>query len=297
MRRILKYLKPYAVLVIAAVILLFGQAYCDLSLPNYMSKIVDTGIQQGGIESAAPQEVSEGTMDTLKGFMEEDQKPLVEASYTLVSKDSADYDTYLKKYPALENENIYVENQVDEQTQLELGAIFARPFASVSAIGQVIEAQQSGLDTIALDKQQNVDGTEKTTEIPPAIMQFMMYYTQQPEGTDFFAALNTYPDAGQVYRALNELLDEKLNGMDASMLQQMAIPAVRGGILGAGDGYYGDPAELHMEQWRPDASSGAGQRGLYRCRRLACRQSGRGRCARPAGADIYQGGELFQCGI
>lgn len=227
MRRILKYLKPYAVLVIAAVVLLFGQAYCDLSLPNYMSKIVDTGIQQGGIESAAPQAVSEGTMNTLKGFMEEDQKPLVEASYTLVSKDSADYDTYLKKYPALENENIYVENQVDEQTQLELGAIFARPFASVSAIGQVIEAQQSGLDTIALDKQQNADGTEKTAEIPPAIMQFMMYYAQQPEGTDFFAALNTYPDAGQVYGALNELLDEKLNGMDASMLQQMAIPAVK----------------------------------------------------------------------
>ena len=49
MRRIIKYMKPYAALVLAAVLLLFGQAYCDLSLPNYMSRIVDTGIQQGGI--------------------------------------------------------------------------------------------------------------------------------------------------------------------------------------------------------------------------------------------------------
>lgn len=227
MRRILKYLKPYAMLILAAVILLFGQAYCDLSLPNYMSKIVDTGIQQGGIESAAPQAVSEGTMNTLQAFMDDGQKNLAKASYTLVTKDSADYDTYLKEYPALENENIYVENKVDEKTQLELGAVFAKPFASVSAINQVIEAEKSGSNTIALDKQQNEDGTEKTAEIPPAVTQFMMYYAQQPKGTDFFAALNAYPDAQQVYGALGKLLDEKLGGMDASTLQQMAIPAVK----------------------------------------------------------------------
>ena len=227
MRRILKYLKPYAALIVAAVILLFGQAYCDLSLPNYMSKIVDYGIQQGGIESAAPQAVSENTMNTLQAFMDDDAKALAEASYTLVTKDSADYDTYLKEYPALENENVYVENKADDKTQLELGAIFAKPFASINAINQIMEAEQSGSDTISLDKQQNEDGTEKTAEIPPALMQFMMYYAQQPEGTDFFTALNTYPEAQQVYQSLNEVLEEKLGGMDESTLQQMAIPAVK----------------------------------------------------------------------
>ncbi len=227
MRRILKYLKPYAALIVAAVILLFGQAYCDLSLPNYMSKIVDTGIQQGGIESAAPKAVSEGTMNTLQAFMDEGQRELVQANYTLVTKDSAEYDAYLKEYPALENENIYVENKVDETTQLNLGAVFARPFASINAMDQVMNAEASGSDTIALDKQQNADGTEKTAEIPPVITQFMMYYAQQPEGTNFFTALNTYPDAQQVYQALDSLLDEKLGNMDASMLQQMAIPAVK----------------------------------------------------------------------
>ncbi|MEA5003495.1 MAG: ABC transporter permease, partial [Christensenella sp.] len=227
MRRILKYLKPYAALIVAAVILLFGQAYCDLSLPNYMSKIVDTGIQQGGIESAAPKAVSEGTMNTLQAFMEDGQKELVQANYTLVTKDSADYNTYLKEYPALENENIYVENKVDEATQLKLGGAFSRPFASISAIDQVIEAEKSGSDTIALDKQQNEDGTEKTAAIPPAVMQFMAFYAQQPEGTGFFDALNAYPDAQPVYQALDSLLDEKLGNMDASMLAQMAIPAVK----------------------------------------------------------------------
>ncbi|MEG1753256.1 MAG: hypothetical protein RR234_05020, partial [Christensenella sp.] len=59
MLRIVKHLKPYAALVLAAVLLLFAQAYCDLSLPNYMSKIVDRGIQQGGMENAIPMAVSE----------------------------------------------------------------------------------------------------------------------------------------------------------------------------------------------------------------------------------------------
>ena len=45
--------------------LLFVQAYCDLSLPDYTSKIVDTGIQQGGIESPLPQTVRQSTLDAL----------------------------------------------------------------------------------------------------------------------------------------------------------------------------------------------------------------------------------------
>ena len=70
MMRIMKYLKPYAALILAAIVLLFGQAFCDLSLPNYMSRIVDTGIQQGGIENAIPSAVSENTMNSLLPFMD-----------------------------------------------------------------------------------------------------------------------------------------------------------------------------------------------------------------------------------
>ena len=51
MLRLLKYLKPYWLLIVLDIALLFGQAMADLALPDYMSKIVNVGIQQGGIET------------------------------------------------------------------------------------------------------------------------------------------------------------------------------------------------------------------------------------------------------
>lgn len=56
--KLTKYLKPFTLGLIAAVILLFGQAMGDLSLPNFMSDIVNVGIQQNGIEHAAPDGIS-----------------------------------------------------------------------------------------------------------------------------------------------------------------------------------------------------------------------------------------------
>lgn len=227
MMRIMKYLKPYAALVLVAILLLFGQAFCDLSLPNYMSKIVDTGIQQGGIENAVPLAVSEGSMSTLLAFMDEGQRDLAKSNYTLITKDSPDYDTYLKEYPALEQENIYVKHELSEHDTLLMNPGFSKGFASISAIDQIMNAEQKGSDMLALDRQQNPDGSEKTAAIPPALMQFFGYYMQQPQGSDFFAVLNSYPQAQEVYQDLNTLLSEKLGSMDASLLQQTAIPAVK----------------------------------------------------------------------
>ena len=54
MKLLKTYLKPFAALVLACILLLFGQAMCDLTLPNLMSDIVNTGIQLGGVNEAAP---------------------------------------------------------------------------------------------------------------------------------------------------------------------------------------------------------------------------------------------------
>ena len=57
MMRLVKYLKPYTLLIVLNIALLFGQAFADLALPDYLSKIVNVGIQQGGIENAVPQAI------------------------------------------------------------------------------------------------------------------------------------------------------------------------------------------------------------------------------------------------
>lgn len=69
MKLLKTYLKPFAALVLACILLLFGQAMCDLTLPNLMSDIVNTGIQLGGVDEAAPAVLNQQAVDLLTLFM------------------------------------------------------------------------------------------------------------------------------------------------------------------------------------------------------------------------------------
>lgn len=103
MRRIVKYLKGFALPVLLAIALLFLQALCDLSLPNYMGNIVNIGIQQGGIADAAPNAMSEKAMQYFQLFMTPAQQKQVQESYTLADKGS-----FSGTYPRNRDEAVYV---------------------------------------------------------------------------------------------------------------------------------------------------------------------------------------------
>ena len=137
MLKIMKYLKKSAVSVLAIVILLLVQALCDISLPDYTSKIVNIGIQQGGIENAVPEVIKENELKRLLMFVDDDKKDTVEDSYTLVeSGDTSDekYDEYVEKYPELETENVYVLNKIDKEKNEELNEILGKPEMALLAI-------------------------------------------------------------------------------------------------------------------------------------------------------------------
>jgi ATP-binding cassette subfamily B protein len=102
MLKLAKYLKPFIGLIIAAVILLFVQAMSDLALPDYMSNIVNKGIQQGGIVNAVPNAIRESQMNRLNIFMNEADKSEIMKNYTLIDKSNGEYDKYVKDYPVLE---------------------------------------------------------------------------------------------------------------------------------------------------------------------------------------------------
>ena len=81
MLKVFKYLKSSIFSVLAVILLLFVQAYLDLTLPDYTSKIVNVGVQQGGIENAAIEEIGKNTLDTLILFMKEDDQKYILKSY------------------------------------------------------------------------------------------------------------------------------------------------------------------------------------------------------------------------
>jgi ATP-binding cassette subfamily B protein len=136
MTKLSKYLKPFAFSLLISIILLFGQAMCDLNLPNFMSKIVNVGIQQGGIETAVPEALSVKGFNFIENFMTDGQKKEVNNSFKRISSSDSgrEYDGYLKKYPLLKSEDIYVKSTNDDS---ELNKIFGE--ASMTFINTIDE--------------------------------------------------------------------------------------------------------------------------------------------------------------
>lgn len=96
-----KYLKPFALPVLLSILLLFGQAMCDLTLPNLMSDIVNTGIQQGGIDEALPAVMNASGEELLAAFMDETDEAAFRAAYTPVEKGGAREAALEKDYTAI----------------------------------------------------------------------------------------------------------------------------------------------------------------------------------------------------
>ena len=129
MLKLLKYLKPFIGSMIIAIAFLFVQAVCDLSLPDYMSNIVNVGIQQGGVENAVPKVIKSSEMEKLLIFMNDKEKDLINNNYTLLDKNSLNFEDYnknLKKYPELENEGIYKLNTKNKEKLKQLNKVFGK---------------------------------------------------------------------------------------------------------------------------------------------------------------------------
>ena len=98
MKLLKTYLKPFAALVLACILLLFGQAMCDLTLPNLMSDIVNTGIQLGGVDEAAPAVLNQQAVDLLTLFMNDTDAETFKNAYTPVEHGSDEEAKLAKTY-------------------------------------------------------------------------------------------------------------------------------------------------------------------------------------------------------
>ena len=130
MRNLFRFLKPYAGAVVGILVVLFVQAFCDLSLPSYTSDIVNVGIQQGGIDTSIPEQISVKDMENLLLFVDEDGQNTVLENY---KKDSETYkeDAYVLKEDAEKN----------EKTMDELSGVLGKPMLLVESLSS--DSEQS----------------------------------------------------------------------------------------------------------------------------------------------------------
>lgn len=144
MLKVLKNLKESAISVLVIVILLCVQAATDLALPTYTSKIVNTGIQQGGIENSAPEYIAKSQMDNLLKFTTDDEKILND--YELISEDSKHYEKGVKDYPEIANQEVYKLKDINEEEQDTLNQIIAKPLLALSALEAPEEVSKPDMD-------------------------------------------------------------------------------------------------------------------------------------------------------
>lgn len=144
MLKVLKNLKESAISVLVIVILLCVQAATDLALPTYTSKIVNTGIQQGGIENSAPEYIAKSQMDNLLKFTTDDEKILND--YELISEDSKHYEKGVKDYPEIANQEVYKLKDINEEEQDTLNQIIAKPLLALSALEAPEEVSKADMD-------------------------------------------------------------------------------------------------------------------------------------------------------
>jgi ATP-binding cassette subfamily B protein len=137
MLKLIKYLKPFAAAVCAIVVLLLVQSFCDLTLPDYTSNIVNVGIQQGGIDSAVPKAIRKSELDKLILFMDETEKVKTIENYSLIDKSNlskTEYEKYLKDYPKLADEPIYKLNTDSKDVKEALNTIIGKSILIMSGI-------------------------------------------------------------------------------------------------------------------------------------------------------------------
>ena len=137
MGKLFKFMKPYAATILMIVVLLVLQAYCDLSLPGYTSDIVNVGIQQGGIDTAIPEQISVEDMDRLFLFVsEKDQKTVLDAYER--DTDTYESDAYVLKDGILKNEK-----RTDK-----IGAILSKPMMLVTVFSSDSEETKEMTDAM-----------------------------------------------------------------------------------------------------------------------------------------------------
>ena len=198
MTKIFKQLARHWAVCLVVFALLFVQAYCDLALPDYTSKIVDTGIQQGGIESPLPQTVRQSTLDALNLLMNEEDAQKLQSAYQY----------YLQDDGVLQLRSDLTE---DERTALE-DAVTTPDIVLYMAAAQAANTPAG----------QNSMGMTGLAEMPSAAADTE---TATPTAADLdtvcsqFAAMSQMP--GFDRSMLQKQLDSAMNQLDSTLLENL----------------------------------------------------------------------------
>ena len=147
MLKLMKYLKKSVGSIVLIIGLLFLQAYCDLSLPDYTSKIINVGIQQKGIEDGVPEKIRESSLENLQLFMSQEDKTEISNAYK-------------------QEDGIYVlHDDITKEERENLNEIFCKPMLMLSGFSSDSEESQEMRSQMGIPE--GADPAEVMAQLPP----------------------------------------------------------------------------------------------------------------------------------
>ncbi|MCM3799761.1 ABC transporter ATP-binding protein/permease [Caldibacillus thermoamylovorans] len=223
MKLLLKYLKPFTLTILICIAFLFVQAISELQLPNFMSDMVNNGIQTGGIEEGAPDAISEEGMNLIQLLMDKDSQSIMNDSYTLIEAGSSKADHYKSDYPAVKDKNIYVLMETDQDKLAKTDKAYTQATyaltLSLEDMADEINAAQGNTNSNKNANLSDVD-TSKIYEMLPYLTQL-----QQAGKLDKYISLAAEDDsmaAGQVSTTFTRIFYKEL-GVNLEQIQNHYI--------------------------------------------------------------------------
>ena len=213
MLKIFKHLRNSSFIIFIIILLLAGQASCELSLPTYTSNIINIGIQQSGIENSVPEVIRKSEMDKLFIFLSDKNKNTILNNYKLLNKNSLsdeEYNKYKDSYPALSDEEIYLLNTKDKDIIKKLDNILGKPELIVYGL-------ESDDESAKMIQQQMKNNMTSNMSISNA--------NQNLENMDMFTILQSMPKE-QKNNLIKEMDNQLINLPDA-MISQSAVSFVK----------------------------------------------------------------------
>ena len=202
MIKLMKYLKKSAGALVLIVGLLFLQAYCDLSLPDYTSKIINVGIQQHGIEDGVPEKIRTETLDSLKIFMSEE-----------------DVQTVSKAYET-KQETCVLKDGISEEERKELNDIFSMPMMMLGAFASDSETGEAMMQKMGLPE--GTDPVQALAALPEEAVSDMLGEMKE-QLKDMPESIMTQASVAFVYSEYREMGEDT----DAIQMRYIAVSGAR----------------------------------------------------------------------
>ena len=203
MLRLKKYYKPYMKFILPAILFVLVVAWSDLQLPDYLSNIVNVGIQQKGVESGAPVVLSESTYQRI-GELYPDEQAQLQQYYELVTPGSPQSVTLATDFPKAAEEAVYALKPLDDAQKLVVEDLISKPMAFIQSVHMIQQDPERAKLLLG-----------ENFPLDPKLLS---------SGQDLLSLLSMMPQAQRAQ--LLDKVNQHLTSLEGTILHQLTVTAI-----------------------------------------------------------------------